>query len=70
MEHATDTHGRPACVLLLIAVSQPNKTSMSVHPVLDDRHLHKLSASHPGTKSPVCAESLRQWRLKGEADEF
>ena len=70
MKHATDIHGCPACVLLLIAVSQPHKTSTPARPVLDYGHLNKLSVSQPGTKSPVCAESLRQWRLEGEADEF
>ncbi|XP_065195653.1 uncharacterized protein LOC135827058 [Sycon ciliatum] len=70
VKHDAETHGRPACVLPLMAVSQPHKTSTPVRPVLDYRHLNKLLVSHPGTKSPVCAETLRQWRFKGEADEF
>ena len=70
VKHTADTHGRTACVLLLIVVSQPHKKYTPVRPLLDYRHLNKLSVSHPGTKSPVCAESMRQWRLKGEADEL
>ena len=57
VKHAADTHGRPICVLSLIAVSQPHKTSTPVRPVLDYRHLYKLLVSHPGTKLPVYARA-------------
>ena len=70
MKHDDDTHGRPACGLPLMAVSQPHKTSTPVRSVLDYCHLNKVFVPHPGTKSPVCAETVRQWRLKGKADEF
>ena len=41
VDHDTDKHGAPACVLLLMAVLQGYKQSTPVRPVLDYRRLNE-----------------------------
>ena len=64
IEHNPEVHGKPACVLPLMAVEQEHKLSTPVRPVLDYRHLNRQLVSHPGNDSSVCAESLRSWRRR------
>jgi len=50
-------------IIPLMAIWQPNKGK--VRPVLDFRCLNDYVSSHSGS-SVVCADSLREWRRKGE----
>eukprot|EP00117_Sycon_ciliatum_P011312 scpid18689/ scgid1770/ Gag-Pol polyprotein; Matrix protein p10; p20; Capsid protein p25; Nucleocapsid protein p14; Protease p15; Reverse transcriptase/ribonuclease H p90; Integrase p46 len=70
IEHNPEVHGKPACVLPLMAVEQEHKLSTPVRPVLDYRHLNRQLVSHPGNDSPVCAESLRSWRSREDEHEL
>ena len=64
VDHDTDKHGAPACILPLMAVLQEHKLnqSMPVRPVLNYRRLNEHIVCHPGADSPVCEEKLRTWR--------
>ena len=68
MEHDVSVHGEVACVLPLLAVSQPHKESTPVRPCLDDRFLNKAIKSLPGNDVPVCAEKLPEWRTASHED--
>ena len=51
-------------------MSQPHKSSTPVRPVLDYRALNELIKCNPGTESPVCEDTVRQWRKKGDTDDL
>ena len=70
VDHDTDKHGAPACVLPLIAVLQEHKQSTPVRPVLDYRCLNEHIVCPLGADSPVCEEKLRTWRKAGEAGSY
>ena len=70
IKHDQSVHGEPAAVLPLLAVSQPHTLSTPVRPVLDYRALNELIKYNPGTESPVCEDTVRQWRKKGDADNL
>ena len=69
VKHDASVHGEPVAVLPFMAVSQQHK-STPVRPVLDYRNLNDTILSMPGTKSPVCDEKLRKWRMEGDPTEF
>lgn len=52
--HNETLHGKPSCVLPLMAQVQEHKSSMTVRPVLDYRPLNKLLVSQPGCDASVC----------------
>ena len=68
VEYDQQLYGKPACVLPLMAVVQEHKATTPVRPVLDYRKLNELVASNPGLQSPVCEDTLRKWRKKGEQE--
>ena len=70
IKHDPSAHGEPAAVLPLLAVSQPHKSSTPVRPVLDYRALNELIKCNPGTESPVCEDTVRKWRKKGDTDDL
>ena len=70
IKHDPSVHGEPDAVLLLPAVSQPQKSLKPVHPVLDNRALNELIKCNPSTESPVCEDTVRQWLKKGDTDDL
>ena len=48
-------HGKPRCVLPLLAQPQEHKPTMSVRPCLDYWRLSKCMKSAPGADAPVCS---------------
>ena len=68
--HDESLHGKPACVLPLLAQVQEHKATTPVRPCLDYRKLNECLVSKPGLEVPVCEETLRRWRRLGDADEF
>ena len=70
IKHDPSVHGEPAAVLPLLAVSQPHKSSTLVRPVLDYRALKALIKYNPGTESPFCEDTVRQWQKKGDTDNL
>ena len=51
-------------------MSQPNKSSTPVRPVLDYRALNELNKCKPEIELPVCEYTVRQWRKKGDTDDL
>ena len=70
IKHDPSVHGEQAAVLLLLAVLHPHKSSTPVRPVLDYRALNELIKCKPETESPVCEDTVRQWRKKGDTDDL
>ena len=61
-----ESFGDALCVLPLIAVSQPHKSSTPVRPCLDYRQLNEHLVSHPGYENSSCDETIRSWRMRPE----
>ena len=70
IKHDPSVHGEPSAVLLLLAVSQPHKSSTPVRPVLDYCALNELIKCNPGTELPVCEDTVQQWRKKDDTDNL
>jgi transposase InsO family protein len=62
--HDVTVHGPVRNFLPLIAVTQVKGEATKVRPVCDFRRLNDYIQSRPRGATPVCAERLREWRMK------
>ena len=65
--HDEGKHEKPAAVLPLLAQVQEHKETTPVWPCLDYRCLNKRPQSEPGLDAVMCQNTLRKWRLAGDA---
>ena len=68
--HDSAKHGKPACVLPLIAQVQEHKQTTPDRPSLDYCAQNGHIKSFPGLDAPACSATLRKWRAmdKSAAD--
>ena len=70
VEHDTAAHGKPRCILPLLARVQEHKVTTPMRLCLNYRRLNECLVSQPGSEAPVCQETLGKWRKGGHAEEF